>query len=74
MCVARLATTYASITAVESKRLDELAESGANHDIVFFVVQSAINIHNPSDLMTLTTGRNKKRRSAGLMDSRSDLE
>nr|GEW25343.1 reverse transcriptase domain-containing protein [Tanacetum cinerariifolium] len=59
MCVARPATTFASITAVESKRLDELAESGANHDIVFLVVQSAINIHNPSDLMTLTTGRNK---------------
>nr|GEW31785.1 hypothetical protein [Tanacetum cinerariifolium] len=26
-------------------------------DIVVFVVQLAINIHNPSDLMTLTTGR-----------------
>ncbi|GJS97974.1 hypothetical protein Tco_0819144 [Tanacetum coccineum] len=39
MCLARLATTFASITAVESKHLDELAESGADHDIVVFVVQ-----------------------------------
>ncbi|GJT78586.1 hypothetical protein Tco_1045311 [Tanacetum coccineum] len=38
MCVARLATTFASITAVESKRLEELAESGVDHDIVVFVV------------------------------------
>nr|GEX92137.1 hypothetical protein [Tanacetum cinerariifolium] len=58
MCVARLATTFASITAVESKRLDELVESGSDHHIVVFVVQSAISIHNPRDLMTLTTGRN----------------
>nr|GEU67093.1 hypothetical protein [Tanacetum cinerariifolium] len=30
-------------------------KAGADHDLVVFVVQSAINIHNPSDLMTPTT-------------------
>ncbi|GKD33089.1 VAN3-binding protein [Tanacetum coccineum] len=75
LCVAGLATALASITAAETKRLDdsrmstalasatellashcsELAESaGADHDLVVSVVQSAINIHSPSDLMTLT--------------------
>lgn len=75
LCVAGLATALASITAAESKHLDdsrmstalasatellashcsELAESaGADHDLVVSVVQSAINIHSPSDLMTLT--------------------
>nr|GFB78087.1 hypothetical protein [Tanacetum cinerariifolium] len=42
-------------TELLASHCSELAESaGADHDLVVSVVQSAINIHSPSDLMTLT--------------------
>ncbi|KAI3727452.1 hypothetical protein L6452_16066 [Arctium lappa] len=52
---ARMSTALASATELLASHCFELAESvGADHDLVVSVVQSAINIQNPSDLVTLT--------------------
>ncbi|KVH95522.1 protein of unknown function DUF828 [Cynara cardunculus var. scolymus] len=51
----RMSTALMSATELLASHCFELAESaGADHDLVVSVVQSAINIQSPSDLVTLT--------------------
>ncbi|KAJ9549968.1 hypothetical protein OSB04_022511 [Centaurea solstitialis] len=51
----RMSTALASATELLASHCFELAESaGADHHLVLSVVQSAINIQTPSDLLTLT--------------------
>ncbi|KAG2652811.1 hypothetical protein PVAP13_1NG381500 [Panicum virgatum] len=71
----RVETALASMTQLQASHCFEIAElAGADHDLVAFAVEAAVDVQSPSDLMTLTAATAMALRGATTLRHRAQRE